>query len=358
MRRIVVRVALGLVVLVVIVVGWNGYRLWRAWSSVERFAFDVEASRDLLPELPEELVDFGEELASPSPENGTSPENDPPPGEDDPPEAAPLSTADEDIDVYLLVGSDADKPDAVLDRADAIMVFVKPDDHGPLLTSLPRDLYLPNRCSGELERISVLLEGCGAEVTGPELLALTVEDFTGLHVDHFAVLSFTVFTESIDRVGGVEICLDNAMRLHREGEDPLIVPLGCSQFTGEEALAWIRDRTPEEFVDGGWTAAEGGDEARSQRQQQLLIKLLERLKRFRSPLDVSALVEDLSDAFALDDSLSIAGAIDIAWDMRRVSAADIRRPALPTSSSVNESGEFVRLPSQAFGDFLREIYAS
>ena len=39
---------------------------------------------------------------------------------------------------------------------------------------------------------------------------MAVEDFTGVEIDHFAVFDFEGFKAIIDRVGGVEICVDYA----------------------------------------------------------------------------------------------------------------------------------------------------
>ena len=50
-------------------------------------------------------------------------------------------------------------------------------------------------------------------------------------------------------------------------------------------------------------------------------------------------------------------AIDLAWDLRRVSADEIRRPVLPTSGGVINDGEFVLLPREPFDVFLQSSYA-
>ena len=59
----------------------------------------------------------------------------------------------------------------------AILLFLRPV-HGerPTLLSLPRDLLVSNPCDGMDMKINSALDGCGDLVSGPELLALTVED--------------------------------------------------------------------------------------------------------------------------------------------------------------------------------------
>ena len=100
-RRVVLRVVLGLALLVLIVVAWNGYRLWQAWRAVDRFEFDVEASRDLLPALPDELADFAADPTPADATSGTVPDS----VDDGEPALPPLSTENVLGLVYLgLIG--------------------------------------------------------------------------------------------------------------------------------------------------------------------------------------------------------------------------------------------------------------
>lgn len=320
-------------------VGWHGVRLWLAWRNFERFEFDLEAGRAALPIVPTTI--------------SSSPPDDAEAGEPTPEEPPLPFIADPSlVDVFLLVGTDADKPSVTSLRADSILVFVWPDDGStPLLTSLPRDLYVPDPCTGQRARISTTLEGCGTNVNGPELLAITVEDITGLQVDHFVVISFDGFESIIDELGGVEVCVANAMRV-----GPLELDQGCSRVDGAQALIWLRERAAQELVDGEWQAAPSGDLARTERQQQLLLQLLSRLRRFRSPLELSALASVVSDGFVLDDGLDLDEAVDVAWDLRRVNPGTIVRDSIDVEDHITPTGEFVRLPAQDFDDLLREVY--
>lgn len=352
-------VLIGLVVVtagLVAFAGLSAFRLWNAWRGIDRLELDVEAGRELLPEVqatlpPPEPVGAATTPPVADAASAVREESERAAG------LAVMEMSEDEIDVFLVVGSDADKSSARLERADAILLFLQPrGDAAPLLTSLPRDLHLPNRCTGDFARLSVALEGCRDQVSGPGLLALTVEDFTGLHVDHFVVLSFEAFITVIDRLGGIRICLDHPFRVQRDRQN-VVLSAGCSLRSGEEALHWTRNRVPEEFVDGEWRPAAGGDIARAERQQLLLIELLRRAKRFRSPLEIAALVEDLTDAFTLDDHLTLGRAIDLAWDLRSTDPGSIRRPTLDIVEAVTSEGEFVRIPGQSFAEMVIAAYA-
>jgi LCP family protein required for cell wall assembly len=326
--------------------GWQAFRVWRAWHDVNRVAFDVEGARQA--------------MAQPTTESSTTTavqdEGDAagtlPPGTTTPTSPA---VPNETLQAFLIIGSDQRPSLGVSSRADVILLFLLPaDGSGPVLVSVPRDLYLPNPCTGGLTRINATLNGCGAAVSGPELLAAALEDFTGIPIDHFAAFDFEGFKKIVDRVGGVEICVDNPVR-----ETGLFsLPAGCSNADGDTALAWMRSRHTQEQVNGVWRTMPGvSDLTRNQRQQDLLLQALTRLKDFRSVTDFASLVEDLSDAFTIDDTLSLSDAINLAWSMRGLDLSAIRRPTIPVSSYVTPGGAEVLLPQASFADVLASVGA-
>ncbi len=332
-RRYAVRVVAGLFVVVAVLVAWQAVQLYLAWRKFDHVEFDPAASRDALPTQPSTTTQPPDEvLAAPLPDFLSDPDA---------------------VDVFLLLGSDEDKPNTDALRADAVLLFVWPQEGSvPALLSFPRDLYVTNPCTGQEARLNAMLDGCGGAINGPELLALTLEDYTGLSVDHFAVISFTGFQAIIEELGGVEVCVPRALRLGR-----LVLQEGCTVLDGREALFWLRERAPFELIDGEWVAAPAGDLARVERQQVLMVELLRRLRRFRSPLELSDVVSGLSDAFVLDESLNLPRAVSMAWDLRRVSPTAVHRATLPVEDHVTGDGEFVRLPVGTFEDVLRSIYA-
>jgi LCP family protein required for cell wall assembly len=231
------------------------------------------------------------------------------------------------------------------------------DGLDPFMVSLPRDLYIPNRCWG-YGRINSTIKGCDREneevVNGPTLLALTVEDFTGIKVDHFALFDFTGFEEIINGIGGVEICVENAVK---DAKAYLDLPAGCTNASGAQALAWVRSRKTLQNVDGAWRSVPGaGDLQRNQHQQELILEMFTKLKRFRSPEDLNRKIAELSDAFTLDDQLGLTEAIALAWQLRDVDLDSIRRLELQVKLSRTKAGQSVLVPTAPFAEVLEESY--
>jgi LCP family protein required for cell wall assembly len=132
---------------------------------------------------------------------------------------------------YLVVGSDARKglPGR---RTDTIMLLHT--GSGPnLLMSIPRDSSVPIPGHGTTKINASFAWG------GPRLLVKTVEQNTGIHIDHYVEIGFRGLVHLVDAVGGITICPKTAMK------DPLAhldIPKGCQHADGRTALGYARSR--------------------------------------------------------------------------------------------------------------------
>jgi LCP family protein required for cell wall assembly len=237
-----------------------------------------------------------------------------------------------------------------------ILYLVQPTNGADaFMVSLPRDLYVENVCTGRNSRINALIHGCASkDINGPSLLSYTVGQFTGIEVDHFAKFDFSGFEEIIDAVGGVEICVDHAVR---DEKAHLSLPEGCTEATGEQALAWVRSRHTLQNVNGSWKSVPGAsDLLRNQHQQDVIVELFKELKSFASPSELTAQVAGLADAFILDDTLSITEAVGLAWAMRDIDLADINRLEIPVRLTRSKSGQSIIVATMPFDELLVSVY--
>ena len=168
----------------------------------------------------------------------------------DRPAAGPGST-------WLLVGSDsrqgltteqqealATGGDTGNGRTDTILVVHMPafgSSAPTTMVSIPRDSYVPIPGYGR-DKINAAFAMGGAR-----LLAETVEQATGLRVDHYAEIGFSGFADLVDGLGGVTVCPKSPI------DDPLAgvnLPAGCQQLDGRDALGYVRSRaTPRADLD-------------------------------------------------------------------------------------------------------------
>jgi LCP family protein required for cell wall assembly len=103
----------------------------------------------------------------------------------------------------------------------------------PVLISIPRDSYVLIPGYG-YNKINAAL-GFG----GPALLVKTVENVTGLRIDHYLGIGFGGLVSVVNEVGGVTICLPAPLH---DTDSGVNLKAGCQTLSGNQALAFVRDR--------------------------------------------------------------------------------------------------------------------
>lgn len=211
---------------------------------------------------------------------------------------------------WLLVGSDSRQGltqeeqdqlgtggDMGVGRTDTIMLLHIPRSGKAQLVSIPRDSYVEVPGFGMDKINSAFTYG------GPQLLSQTVEQSTGLRVDHYAEIGMGGLANVVDSVGGVELCVNEAI------DDPLAgisLQPGCQKLKGPEALGYVRTR-----------ATAMGDLDRVQRQRDFFAALLDKItspSTLINPFRTISLVNQTASSF-------IVGEKDHVWHMARVALA-------------------------------------
>jgi LCP family protein required for cell wall assembly len=128
----------------------------------------------------------------------------------------------------LHTGSDAGS------RSDTILILHIPSNGGrAVLISLPRDSYVTIPGYGQNKINAAYPFG------GPKLLAKTVQDNTGLRIEHYIGIGFGGLVNVVDAVGGVRMCLPAPIHDQASG---LNLKAGCQTLDGAEALGYVRTR--------------------------------------------------------------------------------------------------------------------
>lgn len=155
---------------------------------------------------------------------------------------------------YLIAGSDERAEDSTEEidgaRTDTIMVLHRVAGTTSLI-SLPRDTYV------EIPGVGFNRINAAYAFGGPQMLTATVENLTGLTVDHYIEIGMDGVEQMVDAVGGVELCLDydvDDWRSRLEWE------AGCHHSDGATALAFSRMRYSDPL----------GDIGRAERQRQVV----------------------------------------------------------------------------------------
>ncbi|GAA4421653.1 LCP family protein [Georgenia halophila] len=197
---------------------------------------------------------------------------------------------------YLLAGSDSRADGAVEDdtagqRADTIMVMQVAGGTTALI-SLPRDTYV------EVPGVGPSKLNAAYSVGGPPLLTQTVEQLTGLTVDHYVEIGMGGVQGVVDAVGGVELCLDYDVDDELSG---LQWTSGCHHVDGPTALAFARMRY----------ADPRGDIGRAERQRQVVGAVMDEVTRPANMLNPFVQVEVVDAATSAVTSDRDSGIIDL-----------------------------------------------
>ncbi|MEV8634757.1 LCP family protein [Streptosporangium sp. NPDC051023] len=148
---------------------------------------------------------------------------------------------------WLLVGSDSREGlsktqrkkfatgSAIGRRTDTMMLLHIPDTGDrPTLVSLPRDSYVPIDGHGRGK-----LNSAYAFEGGQKLLPKTVEQVTGLRIDHYMEIGFGGFVGIVDAIGGVEIDVKQDIKDRKAG---INLKKGRQVLDGGTALGYVRTR--------------------------------------------------------------------------------------------------------------------
>jgi LCP family protein required for cell wall assembly len=214
-------------------------------------------------------------------------------------------------------------------RSDTIMILhISAGHRGATVISIPRDSMVPylacpragpgapgqQAAPGQTERINATFAN-----GGPVCLWKTVEQETGIHIDHFIELTFTGFERIINDIGGVNVCLPETVT---DPDSGLRLAAGLHHVGGAEALAFWRERH----------IGTGSDLQRIERDQYLMASLLQGLSHsdiLGSPSRIYSVVVDAAGAMTTDTGLDLTTMLRIAESLRGVSTSAVQFVQVP-----------------------------
>ncbi|MCW2783839.1 MAG: cell envelope-related transcriptional attenuator [Marmoricola sp.] len=226
--------------------------------------------------------------------------------------------ADQPGTTYLLVGSDSRKGLSraenrklgtggvgdVGQRTDTIMLL-HTGGGKPLLLSIPRDSLVPIPGHGTTKINAAFAYG------GPKLLIRTIEQDTGVRVDHYVEIGFGGFVNSVDAVGGITICPEKRMVDRRAN---LRIRKGCQQVDGVTALGYARSRHTEAL----------GDIARARHQREVVSAIGAKVKSVWSVLNpwrYSSLINAATGSLTVSQGTGVLDMANFARAMTKVNGS-------------------------------------
>ncbi|HWG95231.1 MAG TPA: LCP family protein [Mycobacteriales bacterium] len=239
-------------------------------------------------------------------------------------------------------------------RSDTIILaHLYGDDDVAQLVSFPRDSWVTipeytDPATGEVVPAHEAKINAAFFEGGPALLVDTVEELSGLEIDHYVQVDFTGFQDMVDALGGVEVCLSEPQREPKSGID---LPAGRSVVEGEQALAFVRQRS----------GLARGDIDRIARQQQFMGAIVRKTLSagtLANPFKLNGFLEAATQSLQVDEGLTIGGLRDLALRLRGFDSGGVVFSTVPVADpAARRQGQSVVLldlpAAEALFDGLR-----
>jgi LCP family protein required for cell wall assembly len=158
-----------------------------------------------------------------------------------------------------------------------MLFHISADGKSAVALSFPRDLRVRIPGYSGYNKINAAYT-----FGGPNLIIKTIQQLTGLPVNHYVEVNFASFRGIVNAVGGLRICVSKGVYDRRSG---LYIPKpGCYNFDGDRALAFARMRY----------ADPKGDFGRIERQQLLVRTLMTKVTSLGFLVNVKRLINVIS----------------------------------------------------------------
>lgn len=252
----------------------------------------------------------------------------------------------------LLLGSDKRSQGVVTSiLTDSILIAsIGKVDNDVVLISVPRDLWVqsPSGYRTKINAVYTLAENDYVQngkkgPDGSEELKKTLEEFLGIPIHYYALITFDLFEQAVDIVGGVNVTVDNAFTDYMypvEGKEnapdneryqTIHFNVGAQLMDGKTALKFVRSR----HGDNG----EDTDFARSKRQQKVIAALKDKSLSLQTILDINK-IKSLYDAYSGNVTTDIDFATIQTFYLlsRQVDLAKVVSVVLDDRSEANEGG--------------------
>ena len=184
-----------------------------------------------------------------------------------------VNVTEEPFNVYIS-GIDTYGTISTVSRSDVNMIAtVNPNTHQILLTSIPRDYYVPQPCQGN-QKDKLTHTG----IYGIECTVETVENYFDIDINYYVRVNFSSVVDIVNALGGITV--ENPVAF-TASDGSYSYPAGEVEMDGEMALRFARER---------YNLA-GGDRDRGKNQMRVITGIINKaispaiITRYTSILD-------------------------------------------------------------------------
>ena len=210
-----------------------------------------------------------------------------------------------------------------------LLVHISKDRDSAVIISLPRDslVTIPEHVSSldKTKMVPARQNKLNAAFSfgGAPLLIETLEGETGLRIDHYIEINFLGFTNIIDALGGIDVCVKKDID---DSKSDLQLSAGLQTLDGIQALKYVRTRA----FDGQ------GDIGRMKRQQEFMSAVLQKATSTGTLLNPIKLVSFFNAAIktvTTDNEFNKNDLLTLGKQLKNLSADRVRTLTVPLSNA-------------------------
>ncbi|MEU0631593.1 LCP family protein [Streptomyces sp. NPDC005989] len=237
-------------------------------------------------------------------------------------------------------------------RSDTAMVVHIPEGRSKAVAvSIPRDTLVTRpecvKADGSAVPTAnrVMFNSVYSQV-GPACVVKTVEQMSGVRIDHYLEINFAGFKDLVDAIGGVTVEVEKPIHDKSSGLD---LSAGSHKLDGTQSLAYVRTRHG---------IGDGSDLGRIGLQQQFLLALLSEVKSqdlLGSPTKSYKVASSATKSLTTDSELaSLTSLAEFARSMNGVDPGSMETIMLPVAYDKQDPNRVVAAEPQA-GELWKAI---
>ena len=232
-------------------------------------------------------------------------------------------------------------------NTDTIMlVHISPGRHRITVMSIPRDTMVPMyECDSGPGYAGQQADPNGAvqinsllQIGGPTCLWKTVEQVTGVRIDHFIGIGMLGFVKVVDDLGGVNVCVPFNVNDPVSG---LNLKSGEQHISGIQALAFWRTRED---------LGNGSDLERIQRDQFMSAQVVKGVLHsglLSNPIRLVNVITDAAASMTTDTGMTVSDLLQIGESFRNLSSQNVQFITVPNEPWTQNANRVQFLQPQA-----------
>jgi LCP family protein required for cell wall assembly len=221
-----------------------------------------------------------------------------------------------------------------------LLIHLDPTHTHAIVLSIPRDTFVYQPACQERAYVGTgvwpaqqyppgaIIDGA-LNIGGPTCAVSTVEDLTGVQLDHFVEFDFNSFRTMVGEIGGVQVCVPPGPGYHDTAANLDLSP-GVHTVDYGQALAYVRQRH-----DLGGPDA-GGDLPRIEVQQAFVSSVLQKVTKEGLLTNIPSLLSVADTAtqnLTVDQGLgSVSDLMHIAESLAHLKSRNVSLITMPTTT--------------------------